>query len=435
MKAIRNLVLLLILSITASGIPLYADSFDFDSLATPSAASVAIEASTIDNASDNIGVEVILTTTDKHIPVIFNERPLLLDIYSDDKLVKSINYDDAAQITPQLETFITPNTPVKFYLELNQEKLDLSNGSYTLMIKTVSDLLTLGTISVPLHFDTDFSYKPALQNIDRRESALLLYFPDNEYDYLIPITRVVPYTTTPLRKTVDELLKGPDRSLGIPTGTFIPTPQLGLNGRTANIYLPADIGVFQTQSTTSRIAYETFVNSLTSINEVDKVQFYFNRKIVEAGFHDLYVKDPVASPEGPRLYLGSLTENGRLLLTPDFVGSIGVTIDKLFDMLKVGGHNAYRFSRIAAVPQEVQLISHRMEDTTLVLTLNEAFATIYQDKPAHRDFMLEAMLYSFSSLDGVEVVQFELEGVTDYTGHNIPLGTPIIPSKYINPEK
>ncbi len=434
MKAIRNLVLLLILSITASGIPIYADSFDFDSLATPSAASVAIDVSTTDNASDNIGVEVILTTNDRHIPINFNEKPLLLDIYSGGRLVKTINYDDAAKITPPLEAFITPNTPVKFSLELNQEKLDLSNGSYSLEIKTVSDLMSLEAISVPIIFNTDFSYKTALQSIDRRESALILYFPDNDYNYLIPVTRVVPYTTTPLRKTVDELLKGPDAGLGIPTGSFIPAPQLGLNGRTANVYLPADIGLFQTQSTTSQIAYESFVHSLTSINEVDNVQFYFNWKIVETGFHELYVKEPVAPLEWPRLYFGSTTDGDRLLLTSREVSS-NTSVDALFEMLKVGGHDVYSYSRPAAVPQEVQLVSHRMEDNTLVLTLNEAFASIYQDLPAQRDFMLEAMLYSFTSLDGVEAVQFELEGVTNYTGYGIPLGAPIVPSIYINPEK
>ena len=436
MKAIRNVILLLILSITASGIPLYADSFNFDSFISQSASTLAIEANVSGNASDNLGIEVVLTTSDRHIPIKFNEKPLSLELYSGNKLVKTINYQDVAKITPILETFITPNTPVEFLLELNQKNLDLSNGSYTLRIKPNSDIPSLEAIIVPLYFNTNFTYKAALQSITKKETALILFFPDNESNHLIPITRVITYTTTPLRKTVDELLKGPAKTLGIPTGIFIPTPQLSLTGRTANVYLPADIGVFQNQSNTSYIAYNTFVESLTAIPEIDYVQFYFNWRKVETGFHDLSVKDPIAPLTGARIYFGSTTTTDRILLTPYFVGYNNLSPEQLFNMLKISGNvDMYRYNHIAPVPEEVQLVSHKLDGTTLTLVLNETFANIYSDKPDYRDFMLEALLYTFTSLDKVQAVKFEIEGATEYKNSGMPLGTPITPSRFINPEK
>ena len=436
MKAIRNVILLLILSITASGIPLYADSFNFDSFISQSASTLAIEAIVTGNATAKLGVEVVLSTSNNHIPIKFNDTPLVLELYSGKKLIKSINYSEVAKISPTLETFITPNTPVKFFLELDQEKLDLSNGSYNLKIKTISNIMTLEAISTAVYFDTDFTYRTALQNVDKKETALTLYFPDNDYNHLIPIARIIPYTTTPLRKTVDELLKGPTKALGIPTGTFIPTPQLSLVGRTANVFLPADIGVFQTQSNTSYVAYNCFVESLTAIPEIDYVQFYFNWKKVEAGFHDLSVKDPISAMKGAKVYFGSTTTNNRILLTPYHVGFVKPSTDALFNMLKISGNvDIYSYNHRATVPEEVQLIKHQLEGTTLTLVLNEAFATIYQDKSNHRDLMLESLLHTFTSLDGVEAVQFEIDGTGDYKKLGIPLGTPIKPSIYINPEK
>lgn len=436
MKAIRNVILLLILSITASGIPLYADSFNFDAFISQSTSTIALEAKVSGNFSDSLGIELLMTTADRNIPIHFNQKPLSLELYAGNKHIRKIEYSEVAKITPILETYITPNTPIEFLLELNQKKLDLANGSYTLHIRPNSDLTNIDEISVPLYFNTDFTYKAALQNVDKKETALILYFPDNESNHLIPITRIIPYTTTPLRKTVDELLKGPNKALGIPTGAFIPTPQLSLSGRTANVYLPADIGVFQNHSNTSYIAYNTFVESLTAIPEVDYVQFYFNWKKVETGFHDLYVKDPVAPMKGAKIYFGSRTTTGRILLTPYFVGYKNLSPEQLFNMLKISGNvDMYRYNHIAPVPEEVQLVNHKLDNGILTLVLNEAFATIYRDNSGYRDFMLEALLYTFTSLDEVEAVQFEIEGAYEYKNTGIPLGTPFTPSRFINPEK
>lgn len=436
MKAVRGILLLLLLSITATGIPLYADSINFDSFITPSANSITLEASVENNLTNHLTVEVSLTTSDKNIPIIFNQEPLLLELYAGDELIKAIDYASVAKITPNLDALITPEIPAKFLLELEQSKLNLSNGSYTLKIKPISNISSIEAIDTPIFLHTDFTYRTALQSLNRNETPLVLYFPNNEFNYLVPITRIIPYTTAPLRKTVDELLKGPNTTLGLPEGPHIPNSKLSLVGRTANVFLPTDIGVYETQSTTASIALQSYVKSLTSIAEVDNVQFYFNYRKVEVGFHDSYIKEPIAPLQGPKLYFGSITNNNRILLTPHEAGITNPSTEALFNMLKISGHvDMFNYNRQATLPNEVELISHSIDNSTLTLVLNEAFATIYQDKPSHRDLMLESLLYTFTSLEGIDAVQFKVEGNGDYKGYGIPLGVPIQPSKYINPEK
>lgn len=436
MKAVRNIILLFILSITATGIPLYADSINLDSFITPSANSITLEANVENNLSNLLTVEVSLTTDDKHIPISFNKQPLLLQLYAGDKLVKAIDYATVATINPSPDAIVTPEIPVKFRLELDQSTLNLSNGKYTLKIKPISNIQSIDPIDIPIYLHTDFTYKTALQSTKRNETPLVLYFPDTNFNHLVPVTRIIPYTTAPLRKTVDQLLKGPDKALGLPEGSPIPNSKVSLTGRTANIFLPADIGVYQTQSTTARIAQLSYVNSLTSIPEVDNLQFYFNYRKSEIGFHDSYVKDPIAPLKGPKLYFGSITNNARILLTPYEIGIENPSTEILFNMLKISGNvDMFNYSIQATVPDEVELIRHHLDNTTLTLVLNEAFATIYQDKPDHRNLMLESLLYTFTSLEGIEAIQFEIEGSGNYKGYGIPLGVPLKPSKYINPEK
>lgn len=435
MKVVRNVFLLMLLSITASGIPLYTDSVNFNSLIAPSTNSIILTASVENNLSSLLSVEVSLAA-DERTPINFNEQPLILELYAGDKLVQTIDYSSVATINSSPAALITPEAPVKFHMKLDQKKLNLSNGSYTLRIKPSSDISSIKSIVTPIYLHTDFTYKKALQSINRNQTGLVLYFPSNEFNYLIPITRIIPFTTTPLRKTVDELLKGPDKSLGLPEGPHIPESKLGLVRRTANVFLPEDIGLFETHSTTAGIALHSYVKSLTSIAEVENVQFYFNNRIIDIGFHDSYVKEPIAPLQGPRIFFGSITKNNRILLTPYEVGVANPSPEELFNMLKISGNiGFYDYSRQATVPNEVELLSHHVNNSTLTLVLNDAFAAIYKDKSSHRDLMLESILYTFTSLDGIKSVQLEIEGATDQVNHSLPLGTPLAPTRYINPEK
>jgi len=138
-----------------------------------------------------------------------------------------------------------------------------------------------------------------------------------------------------LRYTLDNLEKGPNPSLGLPKGSPIPSnAKLSLRNGLAGVYLPNDIGIYESYPTNATIAMESFIHSLTSIDAVDGVQFYFGNKIKEIGFHDREVDKPFYPSEKPHIYIGTITETGRILLTPIPLYEEKPTVESIFSKLK-----------------------------------------------------------------------------------------------------
>lgn len=436
-RPIRAILLLIMIFVAASGMPLYADSislnFDFQ-FTTPFNSSkediIAVDTSITMLSPSHPHLAISITADERNLPLHFNTtNPIELSIYFEDRLINTMEIEEIA---------ITDGVPTVIEIDFPQSLLDIPNGHYELALKLNIENLEAPIVSskIPVAYYTDFNYVEPLKSITRNETALSLYFPDNAMNYLVPITRVIPYTRTPLRSTIDHLVQGPKEALGLPLGSPIPTVQgLSLNRGIANVYLPRDIGTYDQYATSARIAVESAVNSLSAINEVQGVQFYFGNQILDFSFHETIVNKPIYPSTLPKYYVGYITNTNRMLLTSVPMGDENPAIDAVFNGLKYSSQQIpYTYNLQPTVPEEVALLDYSIEGNNLKLKLNDAFIRVYADYPDSRKIMMDSILYTFTSLADIESVEFQVEGYTSGLSNDVPLDQPIRPTPYINPE-
>lgn len=436
-RPIRAILLLIMIFIAASGMPLYADTmnfklnFEFPTPFSPAEEAIAIDTNITMLSPSHPRLEFIITANKKNLSLQFDEsNPVELSLFLQGNIINTLQPKDVV---------INHGNPSKLQVDLPQNLLDIPDGNYEIEAKfhllNIEDEITSDRVAVS--FNRKFTYVEALKSINPNETALTLYFPDNNANYLIPITRIIPYTRTPLRSTIDHLTKGPKETLGLGNGSPIPKVLgLGLNRGIANVFLSRDLGIYEEYSSSARIAVESFVNSLTSINEVNAVQFYFDNKILSDGFHGRVMNKPIGPNTSPKLYVGYITDKNRIFLTPISMDSYNMTIDNLFNGLKYSSKQLpYNYSLQPTVPEEVMLLDYVVENGHLQLLLNDAFMTVYADEGDRRKLMVESILYTLTSLEDITSIEFRVEGFTSNASEDLPLNQPTTPSPYINPEE
>lgn len=435
LRSILSIILLIMIFVTASGLPLYADTIDFNfNFSLPIATSrediTIIDTNVTMLSPSDSKIQMNLMVNKKFLPLQLDGKiPLTLSLYSNE-------FIGSFDIT---EIDISQGDDVQIEFHIPQSLLDIPNGDYQLEISlNIKDVeIPITSPKVSLNFSREFTYVKTLEGIDRSESALTLYFPDNNMNYLIPITRVIPYTKALLRNTVTNLAKGPSDSLGLPTNSPIPNiRKLNLKGGTLSVYLPKDIGIYNEYATSARIAVDSLVNSLTAIEGVKELQFYFNNKILMDNFHGMAMDKPIYPSNSPKFYVALITDTKRALLMPISMDIQSPSIEEVFEGLKYGTSLIpYNYTLQPTIPKEVVLLDYTIENKTLQLKLNEKFLTVYKNDPDKRNLMIDSIIYTFTSLNNIDNIILQVPNSDLAISEGILLDKILVPSPYINPEK
>lgn len=446
-RNIKNIIFLLIICFVASGVPLYADTVDLRLPSLPSLPSRVSSGGGIleftgqaEQASPQTWIiQGSLQALEKTTTLSLSTSPLFsAQLYAGDTLVQDINLQDALSALAGQDTLvINPEEPFEFSFELDQEALNLPDGRYDINLSFESEQETneenpIAPYTTTITYENEATYIPVLQAVNRNQTALTLYFPDQNYLQLVPVTRVIPYTNRPLRSTLDQLVLGPDPSLGLAEGSPVPVSTgINLSQRIARLYLPADIGQYNSNSAEGAMAIDSYTLSLTSIAEVDAVQFYFGNQILDTQFHGAAVDQPINRPEGGILYGLVRSETQRLLLAP--LAYEVHSVEDMFAGMKYSTNSRrYGYTIYPAFSADVELLGYELIDGILTLNLSaNAFDGMSEDKQLA---VLEALLYSFTSLDHIDAMAVQLEGRPLGTIGAVDYSQPQTPSPYLNPE-
>lgn len=439
-RTFKNILLLCMLCFVATGVPLYADTITISlpSFNLGGTGNLIFEGNLTKETPQQWHLSLNLASDGKALTLNLDpNQPMLLEVMLEDTIVTELIIEKN-QIPGLQETGELTLTQEGITLEylLNQTTLNLPDGAYSLRVTPQFDLdqAPVTPLTYAFDFNTQGTYYRALDTIKRNQTALQLYFPNPEATGLISVTRVIPYTNRPLRATLDQLELGPTAELGLPTGPSVPTGgSLSLNRRIANLFLPQDIGHYNTNATDGALAMEALVNSLASIKEVDGVQFYFGRRIVDTNFHGMVVNKPIYPSTDPVAYGILSTNTERFLLMPLPVSQTPRTVEQMFKTLQyLGQRELYGAQVQPALPHGMTLLDHQLEAGVLTLNLSEDFGqfTGLDRKLAS----VEALLYSFSSLDGVDAIQLQVQGQPLPAIGELDFTNPVTVTPYINPE-
>jgi len=424
-KAIKNLILIVIICFSATGIPVYANLV-FNYIISEDY--VEYNVNVISNTQDNHEVQIEFYSNNPNLPLEFDSnKPLSFKVYLNEQEIKDVEVD----ITKQSGDTTT------FSFHLTPDSLDVPNGDYLIKVQPLITNITsaVDPIDINVSFQSELSYISTDQDITSNKTALTLYFPNSDYSKLIPITRIIPYTTMPLRATINELYKGPNPNMGLPSNSPIPkVSNINLNKGQVRVYLPKEMGIYDDYSTNARIAFDSFVGSLTSIDEVDAVQFYINWKIQSDAFHGMAVDQPIKQDTSPKMYVGYRTETNRLLLLPTVIGR-NLSVSDTFNNLKYSSNiDLYNSKVYPPVPERIELLDYNLTDGLLSLTFNENFLKAINNEDEFSGFMIDSLIYTYCSYPEVNAVKFNLAD-NNQLGDNQIFNKEIYPTGLINLEQ
>lgn len=440
-KSIFNLFLILIICSSAMSMPmdfkLKTFSLKLPSIRLPqfekeSSSSVTytldINSSSLENPSS---IDLQIHTEDETIlSMKKQDYGFMLDIIKNDTILSTIDgtslLNEDSTVTDHKKTLT---------LSLSKDDLNLSDGDYTVKLYSKSDALkNIAPININVKYFTLSKYIPAVNYVPENRMNVTLYFPDSIHNkYLVPITRFVTHNRTPLSTTLKNLKVG---SAAFNFTSPIPNiSKLRVKKGVATVYLSSySLDQSIKDPTTAAFALDSLVHSLTSVVGVNSVKFLVDGKESDDLFYGHTTKTLFTKDDHTNVYLGLDFNKERLLLVPKPLENVheDTLIPDILDELK---RKVQDSELTPTVPKNVELLSFSRNGTILTLNFNDKLLYAYKDRLDLQRFMLDSILYSFSSIPEVEKIQILIHNKSIDSLAEIDLSGPITKPLCINPEK
>ena len=363
---------------------------------------------------------------------------LRVEAFKDDKPVENLNYQEFEIGITNGDIVVDRDNPLVLQIDISQKTTGLPDGEYVYRLYSEqADLKNIDPIELKVTYKSDPQYVKSLNYHPRGSMGLILYFPDRDSKYLVPVTRFVPDNPAVLTQTIENLGKGPDPATTLGTGRIIPgVSKVYYSGST--VYIETDPESGQAPDADMlQLALESIVAAMTEIPGMRRVQFLPGGKRADEIAPGIPVRSPWTGDTDPAAYLPYNTFDRYLLFPyrPDL--SDAATIRErcliLFNTLKKGLPEDPLVEPV--IPEEVELLNVYYANRTLKLDFNSAFLDAYDEDRQRQSMMMDALLYTFSSIEGVNNMQFMIEGDNRHTYADHNLETLFTRPLYINPEK
>jgi hypothetical protein len=365
------------------------------------------------------------------------------DVYRGDELIKSniTNLEDTSISINDSSYIISPTTPLQTTINISQEKLGLSDGKYKIVLKSgIIENADKNSVEVFIEYDTGFTYYEATNAVPIKGSTgLVLYFTNKELNSLIPVSRFSTQNLSVNKQVIYELQQGPKNQSLSKTIDAVNLCFYRENDRAIFIDLPADNTFYNNGSAAGTTAYISFVKSMFYLSryyKLDYVKFTVDRKTVDTYFHGLSISDSITKTKNPVLYYGVKVEQRLYLIEHelfdfDMNADIKAKSQKILELYKSEQPLSYK----NPLPNDLILNNASLEKDTLSLDFNEIFITAFAGDQNKNKFMIDALVYSFTSVDGVKSVKFTVNGnpIENFI-EGKDMKKAIVRPLYINPE-
>ena len=448
-RGIKNIFIILLIGILASGIPIYAGNISInvfapDIVSTGDIITVTTEQKIITPNHVQIKFGFSPKSKTNHSVFFFDEfNPFTVELSSNNEKISGLSLDKLIS-SGNYKAMEFYNNDIKYVtFEFKQKELNLPDVSYNInIVPNNKDKKTdITNCEFRIDFNTKASYVEAVPSVKNREMALTLFFPDNEFNHLIPVTRIVRSNAYPLTTTIRNIEQGPSEDLGLPTVSPIPIGgSAGKIGDTAHVRLPKNISEFDHGSARATTAINSLVRSLLSSGGVSKVQFYLTGQHPNDPFQGIDMKKPYSQTNSPEIYTAYITDTDRFLLEPIpldmFNNRHDNNIETMFDAMKFkAAPEIYNAKRHPVVPANVKLLDYNISNGTLTLILNKDFIKAYERNPNRHKMMVDGIVFTFMSLENVNSVDIKIKPDSANSENGQLLDYDFTMPIYINPEK
>lgn len=386
------------------------------------------------------------TASKEEVIKIVSNSIFNVDIYKDNKLVKS-NINNLEPVSPSIDATISVNedNPIVTALNIAQKTLGLEDGVYKFVFNsTLIKDEDSSSVSVTVTYDTAGNYYPAVNTAPAGTKGLTLYFPTKNADTLIPVTRFVVEDKSITRMAIEQLQNGPLNN-GLVSIIKDVTNTTYNNGNVV-IDIPSSYDSYNNGSTGGFLAYNSFVRTIFAVDRywpIHSVTFTVDRKNVDTYFHGMSSEAINFFPNVERnyiLYMAHKADDRYYLfehqLYPEQIGiaendTIEMKTRKIFDAYS----NTDITSGISPIPKIVALNNVSLQGKTLILDFNEELLNVYKDKNELRHMMVESFMYTFTTIPGVDSIKIAAGGEEINNFIDVLDTTQTLyPPEFINPE-
>jgi spore germination protein GerM len=373
----------------------------------------------------------------------YAKNPIVdLNVYKLDEMIRSYTTEDVIISTEDMSEEGLSKLVMK--LDLSQKNLELDPGLYTVKIK-ITDGNYSPEFQHELSFVEEYDYVGSSNTVPNGKTYLELYFADQEYLSLVPVSRLVDTSERRIRDTINNQFEGPNTASGLNTGSIGPwsyKAKLVDNNILELNYHSADVRQYAQGSTAGSFAVDSIVYSMTGIPYVDEVQFFVDEEIAGANyFHGMSLYEPKGRLEWPQIYLSYRSATDKVFLYP--MSPYDIQVESVFGMLSgdtvILEQNQLSYllthtNVIFPLPRRALLNDITIESNLVTLDIDSASLSVYEDMTQNYQLMIDAIVYTYTSFDEIDKVQVLIDGEKESDFNGIDLSAPLLPKAYINLE-
>lgn len=436
LKSIFTLVLILLVGFFSAGLPIEINSLIY--IPVEQSISYSFQPAYTEVTNPHL-IRFSMATTGTAVSIKNSPgNNIKIEAYKDGNRIDGFNFLETVDETADEEIILSRDKPLVFQLDISQKTTRLLDGSYVFRFSGSNEKLKdIQPLELNVTYKSSPQYYKSLNYQPKNSMGLVLYFPGGDYNYLVPITRFVPYSTAILSITGENLVKGADPATGLLKTNIIPD----IN----KIYYSGSTVYTDINSESDRLkdnphlfhALDAIVYSMTEIPEMKRVQFMLDGKRVEEITPGISTSAPWSPETSPAAYLLFNTFDRYLLFPyrPDTAETKTIRdyAYALFDTLKTGIEGDSFVEPV--LPEGVELLNVYYTNSTIKLDFNRAFLEVYKNDRQKQYAVMDSILYSFTTIPGAKYVKLMVEGNDDYAFADNKLTNSFSRPLFINPEK
>jgi hypothetical protein len=439
MKPLTNIFLLLMIVFCTSTMPLFLSPIDYSSTINISDDGEDISSNpNLVNFKSNSGYA--FTDPDTLILEIFYSGSMELsmsdntlfniDVLNDEGLVESgINAKMISSIHFNNNKYLlNKDNPVISTISINQRDYSLPDGKYRLVITPKIYEIKNESIEINVTYTQDRKYLAAVNTPPEGTSGVTVYLA-NDDDVLLPISEFVADATDIYEYRLIESAYAKDYSpysLKNPTGSV---NYMVFQDGIIYVDVKGSDPIYSNNNTSDN-AYWAFVKSYTGISYVERVRFTVDNYVVDEFFGSHQIGSSIPFYNTDKVYLPVIAAERYLLADFNLLNSQGLSSRDKIDLMVENMRNG-NMSGLASMPENVSF-SYEISGSTvnILFSSDVSFDNYTEDK---LNLMLESMIYSFSSISGIDSIYISTfnENVSQIGSYKA--GETIYRKDYINP--
>lgn len=375
---------------------------------------------------DNSFEMIIRTTNEEELETLINSFDVTLTTNSGKETTLGLeDIQKSSKLSKdQLSDFIDEeiNKPVytikyTFYLK----NIDISSNLYETTIISSDNRIT-DPITFTFRYLKDNKYVGSSNTPPANSLFAKVYYPDEEFLRLVPVHEILDDGTNFIRRSIDELLTPADEKYGLATTAAAPAvDNIYISNGTARMdLLSKDTEAFNQGSAASQFALNSIINTISEFEIVNDVKFFVDNSDQGDYFHGTDLTEAFKVNKLPKAYVGLETSKKTMFLYPIDIEAESLN-DKVLSILSTLRTGTDGQNLIPTLPDEVEVNNYVFDGTNIELYLSEEFLTVYDNREDYKRVMYESLLYSLTSIEGINTVSILVDetAVDDYLGINI----------------